>query len=281
MNSIETYYLIDFENVGNEGLSGSKTLGSNDCVHLFYTENAKKIDLDSLNTNKPCFFFYHKVPVKKQSLDMHLVSYLGYLIGINKLQKRKYIIISNDTDYDNVITFWNEFENVSISRQSQITNQNPSTTIKSTINTTNTKRDLNNAIQQAISKYGYDTCTINNVASIVVGHYDDENATNRIHNELRAKYLDYSDLYKIVKPIIKQFLKVATNNSAEPTNINNEIQKQLSSANFPNDIVNYIASLVSKHYDEKNAKQLIYRAIVSKYGQFQGLNIYNHIKKSL
>ena len=46
-----------------------------------------------------------------------------------------------------------------------------------------------------------------------------------------------------------------------------------------NDIVNYVASLVCKHHDEKNAKQLIYRAIISKYGQAQGLNIYNHINR--
>ena len=47
-----------------------------------------------------------KVPVRKQSVDMHLVSYLGYLIGKNKNKECRYVIISRDNDYDNVIKFW-------------------------------------------------------------------------------------------------------------------------------------------------------------------------------
>lgn len=290
MSSVETYYLIDFENVNDDGLSGSNTLGPNDHVHLFYTENAKKINLDTLNTNKPCSFSYHKVPTRKQSLDMHLVSYLGYLIGIHKEQKCKYIIVSKDTDYDNIITFWKGLEKASITRQPQIAKPKPNTktattskptTTKSNTNTSNEKCDLNNAIQQAISKAGYDRTTINNVASVVVSHYGDDKATNNIHNDLRAEYENYSDLYKIVKPIVNQFSTPSSHKIVKPININNEVQKKLSTANFANDIVNYVASLVCKHHDEKNAKQLIYRAIISKYGQAQGLNIYNHIKKSL
>ncbi len=290
MSSVETYYLIDFENVNDDGLSGSNTLSPNDHVHLFYTENAKKINLDILNTDTPCSFSYHKVPTRKQSLDMHLVSYLGYLIGIHKEHKCKYVIVSKDTDYDNIITFWKELEKVSITRQPQIakskanvktTTVSKPTTTKSSASTSNVKCDLNNAIQQAISKAGYDRTTINHVASVVVSHYGDEKAANNVHNELRAKYEDYSELYKIVKPIVNQFSVAVSNKSLKPTNINNEVQKKLSNANFANDVVNHVASLVCKHHDERNAKQLIYRAIISKYGQNQGLNIYNHIKKSL
>lgn len=210
MNSVETYYLIDFENVNEDGLSGANTLGSNDYVHLFYTENCKKISLDVLNMNKLSSFAYHKVPTKKQSLDMHLVSYLGYLIGIHREKKCKYIIISKDTDYDNIITFWKESENASITRQAQISmpqTKTKTTTSKSTINTSNVKCDLNHAIQKAISKAGYDQMTINNVASIVVSYYGNAKTLNSIHNELRTKYENYTDLYKIVKPIVNQFSK--------------------------------------------------------------------------
>ena len=39
---------------------------------------------------------------------MHLTAYLGYLLGTNGDKKCKYVIISKDNDYDNVITFLKE-----------------------------------------------------------------------------------------------------------------------------------------------------------------------------
>lgn len=63
------------------------------------------------------------------------------------------------------------------------------------------------------------------------------------------------------------------------THINCKIQKHLSSAGFAAEIINYTASLVSKNYKANSNKQTVYRAIVAKYGQKMGLNIYNHIKK--
>ncbi len=39
MPSMETYYLIDFENVNESGLSGAEKLVGCDHVHLFFTEN--------------------------------------------------------------------------------------------------------------------------------------------------------------------------------------------------------------------------------------------------
>lgn len=39
--------------------------------------------------------------------------------------------------------------------------------------------------------------------------------------------------------------------------------------------------ILAKNFNVKNKKQQIYRAIISKYGQEKGLNIYNHIKKNL
>ena len=38
---------------------------------------------------------------------MHLVSYLGYLLGIHG-KDCNYVIISKDKDYDNIVKFWQE-----------------------------------------------------------------------------------------------------------------------------------------------------------------------------
>ena len=71
MKIIKTYYLIDYENVGSEGFKGCEKLRETDIIHLFYTDNSRKIDLDIIgastlarnkNYYKPqkCGLFYVK-----------------------------------------------------------------------------------------------------------------------------------------------------------------------------------------------------------------------------
>lgn len=128
---METFYLIDFENVHSEGLENIGTLAKTDHVHIFYTENAQTIRLDIVLVGD-IDIVGHKVPVRKQSLDMHLVSYLGYLLGINKGKQCSYVIISKDKDYDNIIKFWQEDGFKNISRKQEIPNCNAAKQKKTT-----------------------------------------------------------------------------------------------------------------------------------------------------
>lgn len=212
MPIIETHYLIDFENVNENDLFCSNKLGSHDHIYIFTTKNAPTISFETLSlfdSTKPFV-----VPPGKQSLDMHLVSYLGYLIGKNGNKKCKYIIVSRDTDYDNIISFLKGLNSCDITRQARIDlgSKRNSTSIKTarTNNTNSAKATpqnrslLNSKIQRAIRDAGYDQSTINNVASIVVKHYGENKFANNVHNELKETYYNYSDIYKIVKPIINQ-----------------------------------------------------------------------------
>lgn len=289
MPFVETYYLIDYENVHEDGLFGSENLNNHDHVYLFSTKNAPKISIKKLTNFNSADLSSFEIPVGSQSLDMHLISYLGYLIGKNINTKCKYIIISKDTDYDNIIAFWKSHSNSDITRQDKIFNNiqrnvQSKTTITTKnnklINSSKNKIQLNTKVQQEIRNAGYQSATINKVASIVVKHYGKSEFANNVHNELKKNYSDYSKLYKIVKPIITQYSQNAQKTSASPSKIkiDKQIKQILSKANFSNDIITYIISLTSKHKNEKNFKQTIYRAIVAKYGQNQGLNIYNHIK---
>ena len=112
-NTNRRIFLIDFENVHEKGLEGIGDLSQDDAVHLFYTKNASKISLDILSEVKAALAF-HKVNVGKQSLDMQLVSYLGYLIGTVG-HDPEYIIISNDTGFGNTLSFWGS-KNVRLSQ---------------------------------------------------------------------------------------------------------------------------------------------------------------------
>lgn len=84
MTKMETYYLIDFENVNNAGLVCKNQLGDHDHIHIFSTKNAPKISIESLENFNNIDFNSHVIPAGKQSLDMHLIAYLGYLIGKNE-----------------------------------------------------------------------------------------------------------------------------------------------------------------------------------------------------
>lgn len=288
MPNIETYYLIDFENVNDAGLACQNQLGSHDHIHIFSTKNAPKISIESLENFNNIDFNSHIVPAGKQSLDMHLIAYLGYLIGKNSTKKCKYIIISKDNDYDNVISFFKGFTSSIITRQFKITGMSKKTAVTTKTSSTSyrktapsIKTQLNTEIQRSISTSGYDKTVSNTVASIVSKYYGNEHFSNNVHNELRATYTDYIELYQIIKPIIKKYTSNTTVQASSTSILNRKIQQTLSKTSCNNEIISFVASLVCKHYKENNAKQIIYRAIVAEYGQKQGLNIYNHIKKSL
>ncbi|MDE7121912.1 MAG: hypothetical protein K2O42_07105, partial [Oscillospiraceae bacterium] len=112
---METHYLIDYENTGARAFNGSQKLSESDHIHLFYTENSKNITVNILSEHGNARIDTYKIPTGKQSLDMHLVSYLGFLIGTDSKQKNRYVILSYDSDYDKIIQFW-KAKNIKISR---------------------------------------------------------------------------------------------------------------------------------------------------------------------
>lgn len=120
----ETYYLIDFENVGLKGLEGAEKLTTHDHVHLFSTRNAPKITTAILANFNGTNLLVHEVPAKSQSVDMHLVSYLGYLLGSCR-PVPKIVILSNDTDYDDIVQFWKTELNVAVKRRDKFGKASP------------------------------------------------------------------------------------------------------------------------------------------------------------
>ena len=117
MKTINTYYLIDYENVGINGLSGCEKLTSTDHIIIFFTKNARKIDMGEIANHGTVELKMIEIPAGKQSADIHIGSYLGYLAGNLKYSV---VIISNDTDFDNVIKFWRKELSITVSRQSKI-----------------------------------------------------------------------------------------------------------------------------------------------------------------
>lgn len=290
---IETYYLIDYENVGSDGLSGCDKLSETDHIIIFFTKNAKRIDMSEIADHGEAEFEMIEVPAGKQSADIHIGSYLGYLTGINKGKSCSIVIISKDTDFDNIIKFWKKEPGVKLSRAQKIKVSTPNaTTAKQTTPTrkTNTKvsgaekTKLNQEVMQAVREAGFDASISNRVAQLVTGLYGKERLKIEVHNALREQYTNYLEVYGAIKPVLSKYddspaatpAKVPAQNKSA---INTEIMQILSKAGFESEIVGYVASTVVKNVGVKNGKQQIYRSIISKYSQNKGLNIYNHIKK--
>lgn len=296
MKAIETYYLIDYENVHSDGLSGCKNLGKSNHIVIFFTKNARNIDMSEISNHGNAELEMIEAPVGKQSADMHIVSYLGFLAG--KLgQNCNAIIVSKDTDFDNVIKFWNEKTGIKVSRAQQIQGKptsKASTNTRQPITPKNTpakvadvgKTKLTQETMQAVRRAGYEASVANTVAQIATRLYGSEHMLIEVHNALRERYSDYLAVYNSVKPVLSKYIDVAASKSKavtakDKTAINTAIMKLLSKAGYSNDIVTYTASTVVKNFGVKNGKQQTYRMIIKKYGQNKGLLIYNQIKKHL
>ena len=297
---IETFYLIDYENVNSEGLTGCNKLGKSDHIVIFFTKNAKKIDMSEIADHGEADMDMCEVPAGKQSTDIHIGSYLGYLAGRYGGQCNV-VIVSKDTDYDKVIKFWKNKTGINASRSKQIkkVSQNTKEVTKQTRKLTNTgkvttkvdgkkKTELNQEVMKAVRNAGYDGTVANNVAQISAGMYGDERLLSNVHNALKELYSNSNEVYYVVKPVLSKYVEnphtCNTETSEHPNSkleVNNAIMKTLSKAGYINDVVTFVASTAVKNYDEKNGKQQTYRSIVSKYGQAEGLDIYNYVKKLL
>ena len=176
---MNSYYLVDYEYVGNEGFIGAEKLLSEDTVLIFYTNNAKKIDLDVLLKCRGARVEAIKVPAGKQSADMHIGTYLGFLAGKNREMKSNYIILSKDTDYDKIVQFLMNEENITVCRREQIKETNLS--IKE-------PHSLKCEVQQSLSKAVYSDEVMNDVTSDLAKNYGVKNGKQQIYRSIISKY---------------------------------------------------------------------------------------------
>ncbi len=109
--NMSVHYLVDFENVHEAGLYGMSSLAAEDCVYIFHTSPTDRIALSCLDDVR-AWVKVIIVPPGKQSLDMHLGSFLGYLIGKEDDPDTRYAIVSHDSDYIGITDFWNRSYNM-------------------------------------------------------------------------------------------------------------------------------------------------------------------------
>ena len=218
---MKNHYLIDYENVREKGLEGVfQLLPENNMVHIFYTKNANTVKMELF---KACFekkteiaLNVYYIKAGKQSLDMQLVSFLGYLIGKEADEENRYFIISRDSDFVNTVSFWQDnFGNSRVEMYPSIeaalyfmseakeeeTVPEEAAAAKPGLNA---KSLLNNAIQTALSKNRVEGSKIPAIASMVVAFCKEENHKEIIMECLVKKYgsKEAYQLFPIIEPLL-------------------------------------------------------------------------------
>lgn len=100
-------FLVDYENVGNEGMKGSSFLDAGDHVIVFYSEARSHMEQRTLEnlTSSGCVFEVCKLCKSgKNALDFYITSRLGELIGGG--YDGIAVVVSRDGGFQAVRDYW-------------------------------------------------------------------------------------------------------------------------------------------------------------------------------
>ena len=207
MIRIDTYYLVDYENVGSNGLSGCKNMTASEHIIIFFTQNARKIDMAEIANHGSAELKMIEIPAGKQSADIHIGSYLGYLAGKSKCN---IVIISNDTDFDNLIKFWKKELCISVARKKKL----QGTTVKKQTDTkasapTTKEAQIRTLFSQKFNKSPY-AAKKEAIIALLLNSQDKQS----LNTEL-TKLIPSSNIPALYKAF-KEFLKNLPSTKAKP-----------------------------------------------------------------
>lgn len=115
---IPRIYLIDTENIGRKIIQDLDKLRDIDEAVIFESEKSFKLsfkEMLSIDSSKISVIETHNSA--KNAMDFMITTTLGHLVTVNK--DRIYIIVSNDTGFDEVVSFW-KFQGLYVRRHPEI-----------------------------------------------------------------------------------------------------------------------------------------------------------------
>ena len=307
-------YLIDFENVHEEGFASLGRLGDRDAVYCFFTKNVAKISMAALAGMRSGQLHFIEAESGKQSLDLALVSYLGYLIGTVP-NEQCYEIVSNDNGFSKAADFWNKHR--------------PGIRVR--VRKTVDQAKLAAAAEAKPARKGRTAKTAKTVAAAVPAAETKPAAESAAKPAPEAKAAPASAARSAPAPAQKNAASAAAENTpareaapaaaakpapepkpaAKPAPAKKEASAPktvpapekaeanaapavkeapaakpapeavaaLAAAGIEASVAEFLLTEAEKHREDKNIKQLVYRAVVKKYGQKKGTEIYNTAKK--
>ena len=249
---MKRYFLIDFENVADAGLNGFFELTAEDTVDLFYTQKNNRISIDFfkafLDRRAAAEIRLRKVASGNQALDLQLASFLGCLIAGSDAPCA-YYIISKDKGFGCLPAFWEGQKGAALVRQAA-------------------------SIREALAE------RLPSVPQPQPQSEPQPTPTPEPQPEPEAQPQQAAE-----EPERPQSLpepeKAKPCQPNEKTVLNMKVQQVLSKAKLDSQIISQTASLVAKCYGDPKIKQTVYRALIKRHGQKQGLAVYDLIKPLL
>ncbi|MDE6679270.1 MAG: hypothetical protein K2K02_09540 [Ruminococcus sp.] len=209
-----SFYLIDFENVGETGFNGIENLQKEDTVIVFYSKNSCKISMDILSRNNTVMQFIKADVGTKNALDFQLVSYLGFMARTSA-DKEQFFIISKDNGYSPLVTFWKRY-GVDVKLASALSGKvvpapekkKKSKTVEKTSDSENQQNDstidkLKVDIEKAVSDILKKRNKIDGVIKIVL----DSRTKDELNSALNKFLKDGEKVHKIIKSV-KPFVEL-------------------------------------------------------------------------
>lgn len=181
MNAKKRTFLVDYENVNQHGLYGIHKLTAEDSVLVFYSSACPKIPMESL-VSVNCPFSTTEVMPGKQALDIQLSSFLGHELA--KHPDRQFIVVSGDSDFDKVLSFWRKRGYRNVRRSACISGRKRKASTEEPADASTPKV----ATATGIAVAGPDKATRKKIAKIVATHRGDENPLTLIHGDLVKEY---------------------------------------------------------------------------------------------
>ena len=297
-------YLIDFENVHEEGFASLGRLGDRDAVYCFFTKNVAKISMAALAGMRSGQLHFIEAESGKQSLDLALVSYLGYLIGTVP-NEQCYEIVSNDNGFSKAADFWNKHrpgirvrvrKTVDQAKQAAAAELKPArkgrasksakaVTAAAAAPSVETKPAAETRTNPAPEAKPAPAPAAKPTAAPA-----QKNAASAAADNTPAKEAAPAAAAKPApetKPAARPApakkdapaAKAAPASETPAAGPAPEAVAALAAAGIEASVAEFLLTEAEKHREDKNIKQLVYRAVVKKYGQKKGTEIYNTAKK--
>ena len=273
-------YLIDFENVHEEGFASLGRLGDRDAVYCFFTKNVAKISMAALAGMRSGQLHFIEAESGKQSLDLALVSYLGYLIGTVP-NEQCYEIVSNDNGFSKAADFWNKHrpgirvrvrKTVDQAKAEAKTAAPAKTAAKKTAKPAKAAK----AAPAPEAKPDAETKPVPTAETKAAAAPKAPAAkpAPAAKEAPAAKATSAPKETQAAKPAPAAKEAPAPAAKPDPAAV-----AALVAAGIEAPVAEFLLTEAEKYRDDKNIKQLVYRAVVKKYGQKQGTEIYNTAKK--
>lgn len=109
---METYYLIDYENIKIAGVKLSYSgIPKNSNVIVFLTSRDTLAESEKPKRADIKFQIFDNIPEGREFVDKYISAYMGYLAGVYAKDTLKVNIVSRNKSYDNIISFMSDLVN--------------------------------------------------------------------------------------------------------------------------------------------------------------------------